>query len=153
MLGKLIALTVALGAAGAALWADGIAVPESSPQGGYAVIRTWADVSQFTGELDIEEVSIGGYSVIHGSWSPSKESADPEYPLKDLFHPLVARRAGGTVTAYNGEECKEQGHFVVYWGNMGADDAILCAGFGSFRTHPTSNSQCHVSIGPTNCPP
>ncbi len=151
MRGKLVVFTTALGAAAATLWADGSAVPESSTEGGYAVIRTWADVG--TGELDIEEVSIGGYSVIRGSWSPPMESADPEYPLQEVFGPLVARRGGGTATAYNGEDCKDEGHFIVYWGNMIADDAILCADFGSYRTHPLTSSQCHVPAGPTNCPP
>ena len=152
--GKLMTFAAALCAAfpSAAPGAEEGAVPETSPEGGYAVIRTWADVSEYAGEIDIEEVSIGGYSVIRGPWSPAKESADPEYPLQGVFGPLVARRGGGTATAYNGEDCGEQGHLVVYWGNMVADDAMLCAGFGSYRTHPLSNSQCHVPIGPTNCP-
>ena len=155
MSGKLMTFGAVLWAVfpGAGLYAEGEAVPESSPEGGYAVIRTWGDVSERREEIDIEEVSIGGYSVIRGFRSPPEESGDPEYPLKEVFGPLVARRGGGTVTAYKGADCKEEGHLVVYWGNMIADDATLCADFGSYRTHPLGNSMCHVPAGPTICPP
>ena len=155
---RLMALAVAFCTAfpGTVLCAEGEVNPESPPdEGGYATILTWADTKEMSesGEIDVEAISEGGYSVIRTSWVPPKDGGFSAYPLWGIFPDLLERAEGGTVTAYDGTHPEGRGHLLVFWGNISADQAVICAGFGSYKTHSSSNSQHHVPIGPFNCPP
>lgn len=138
MYGKLLAFAALCAVLpGAALSADGsvdVDVDASPEESAYAVIVTWANSTGMadTGETDIEAISEGGYSVIRTSWVPPKDSGYSAYPLWGIFPDLLERSGGGTVTAYEGAHPEGRGNLVVYWGNVSADQAVLCAGFGSY---------------------
>ncbi|MDE0054208.1 MAG: hypothetical protein OXT64_08130 [Gammaproteobacteria bacterium] len=154
---QLMAFAVALCAVvpGAALYADdGVDLGPSSPSG-YGVIHSWADQAEMpdTDGIDVEALSDGGYTVIRTSWVPPEQGGWSVYPLPDMFRELLAKAGGGTVTAYEGTRREGQGHLVVFWGKVSADDAVLCAGFGSYETHGANDSRHKVPNETSDCPP
>ena len=157
---KLMACAVALcavfpGTASSADDAMDMDIEVPPEESAYATILTWADTTQVseTGEPDLEAISEGGYSVIRTSWVPPKDTGYSAYPLWGIFPGLLERSGGGTVTAYDGTHPEGRGHLVVHWGNVSADQAVMCAGFGSYETHSTGNSEHHVPSGQYKCPP